>query len=99
MESNFKPIKSYNLNKDTLLKMYFTMTKIRDFENAITDVYSRGLMNGLAHLYIGEEAIATGGCSSGRKRKTYTEKKSDRKKATFYSRRVIAGAGRLYETY
>jgi pyruvate dehydrogenase E1 component alpha subunit len=64
MESNFKPIKSYNLNKDTLLKMYFTMTKIRDFENAITDVYSRGLMNGLAHLYIGEEAIATGVCSN-----------------------------------
>jgi pyruvate dehydrogenase E1 component alpha subunit len=64
MESNFKPIKNYNLNKDTLLKMYFTMTKIRDFENAITDVYSRGLMNGLAHLYIGEEAIATGVCSN-----------------------------------
>jgi acetoin:2,6-dichlorophenolindophenol oxidoreductase subunit alpha len=64
MESNFKPIKSYNLNKDTLLKMYFTMTKIRDFENAITDVYSRGLMNGLAHLYIGEEAIATGVCEN-----------------------------------
>ena len=62
MESNFKPIKSYNLNKDTLLKMYFTMTKIRDFENAITDVYSRGLMNGLSHLYNGEEAIATGVC-------------------------------------
>lgn len=64
MESKFKPIKSYNLNKDMLLKMYFTMTKIRDFENAITDVYSRGLMAGLAHLYIGEEAIATGVCAN-----------------------------------
>jgi len=83
MENKFKSIKSYNLNKEVLLKMYFTMTKIRDFENAITDVYSRGLMNGLAHLYIGEEAISTGVCSNGRKRKTYTEKKSDRKEATF----------------
>jgi pyruvate dehydrogenase E1 component alpha subunit len=64
MENKFKPIKSYNLNKEVLLKMYFTMTKIRDFENAITDVYSRGLMNGLAHLYIGEEAIATGVCAN-----------------------------------
>ena len=64
MESNFKPIKSYKLNKEKLLKMYFTMTKIRDFENAITDVYSRGLMNGLAHLYIGEEAIASGVCAN-----------------------------------
>jgi pyruvate dehydrogenase E1 component alpha subunit len=64
MESKFKPIKSYNLSKDRLLKMYLTMIKIRDFENAITDVYSRGLMNGLAHLYIGEEAIAIGVCSN-----------------------------------
>jgi len=62
MEKKFTPIKSYNLNEDVLLKMYFTMVKIRDFENAITDVYSKGLMNGLAHLYIGEEAIATGVC-------------------------------------
>ena len=60
----FKKIDDYNLSKDTLLKMYFTMLKIRDFENAITDVYSRGLMNGLAHLYIGEEAIATGVCAN-----------------------------------
>jgi pyruvate dehydrogenase E1 component alpha subunit len=44
--------------------MYLTMVKIRDFENAITDVYSRGLMNGLAHLYIGEEAIASGVCAN-----------------------------------
>ena len=60
----FKKIDDYKLSKGTLLKMYFTMTKIRDFENAITDVYSRGLMNGLAHLYIGEEAIATGVCEN-----------------------------------
>jgi len=64
MESKFKPIKSYELSKERLLKMYLTMVKIRDFENAITDVYSRGLMNGLAHLYIGEEAIASGVCAN-----------------------------------
>ena len=58
MENKFKLIKSYNLNKDVLLKMYFTMIKIRDFENAITDVYSRGLMNELAHLYIGAEKLS-----------------------------------------
>jgi len=60
----FKPIKTYGINKEHLLKMYFDMLKIRDFENAITDVYSRGLMNGLAHLYIGEEAIAVGVCAN-----------------------------------
>jgi pyruvate dehydrogenase E1 component alpha subunit len=63
-KNKFNLIKSYGIDKDHLLKMYFTMTKIRDFENAITDVYSRGLMNGLAHLYIGEEAIATGVCAN-----------------------------------
>jgi len=63
-ELKFKKVDDYNLSKDNLLKMYFDMLKIRDFENAITDVYSRGLMNGLAHLYIGEEAIAVGVCSN-----------------------------------
>ncbi len=63
-ESKFNPVKSYDLKKDHLLQMYFVMVKIRNFENAITDVYSRGLMNGLAHLYIGEEAIAAGVCAN-----------------------------------
>ena len=63
-KNKFKPIKTYGIEKDRLLKMYFDMLKIRDFENAITDVYSRGLMNGLAHLYIGEEAIAVGVCAN-----------------------------------
>src|SRR5665648_228729 len=63
-QKKFNPIKSYGIKKDNLLKMYFDMLKIRDFENAITDVYSRGLMNGLAHLYIGEEAIASGVCAN-----------------------------------
>jgi len=62
--SNFNPVKNYGLKKEHLLKMYSVMIKIRNFENAITDVYSRGLMNGLAHLYIGEEAIATGVCTN-----------------------------------
>ena len=64
----FKPIKNYSLSKDRLLKMYQDMLKIRYFENKITDVYSKGLMPGLAHLYIGEEAIAVGVCANLTKR-------------------------------
>ena len=60
----FKPIKDYGLSKDRLLEMYRDMLKIRDFENEITDVYSKGLMPGLAHLYIGEEAVAVGTCAN-----------------------------------
>ncbi len=48
-------------NKD-LLEMYRTMVKIRFFEEATIDLYKEGAMPGLAHPYIGEEAIATGVC-------------------------------------
>jgi len=60
MENKFKPIKGYGLAKENILKMYQDMLKIRYFENEITNVYSKGLMPGLAHLYIGEEAVAVG---------------------------------------
>lgn len=64
MENKFKSIKSYSLGKENILKMYQSMLKIRYFENEITNVYSKGLMPGLAHLYIGEEAIAVGVCAN-----------------------------------
>jgi len=60
----FKHVKNYKLSKEKLLKMYQDMLKIRYFENNITDLYSKGLMPGLAHLYIGEEAIAVGVCAN-----------------------------------
>jgi len=59
-----KTIKEYGLTKLQILKMYQDMLKIRYFENQITDVYSKGLMPGIAHLYIGEEAIAVGVCAN-----------------------------------
>ncbi|PKP61632.1 pyruvate dehydrogenase (acetyl-transferring) E1 component subunit alpha [Candidatus Atribacteria bacterium HGW-Atribacteria-1] len=68
MESKFKPIKSYDIGKENILKMYKDMLKIRYFENKITDLYSKGLMPGLAHLYIGEEAVAVGVCANLTKR-------------------------------
>ena len=44
--------------------MYRKMVEIRSFEEHVWDVYTRGLMPGLAHLYIGEEAVAVGACSA-----------------------------------
>ena len=64
MENKFKSIKSYSLDKKNILKMYQDMLKIRYFENEITNFYSKGLMPGLAHLYIGEEAVAVGVCTN-----------------------------------
>jgi pyruvate dehydrogenase E1 component alpha subunit len=44
--------------------MYRQMVAIRLFEERVNDLYTRALMPGLAHLYIGEEAIAVGVCEA-----------------------------------
>jgi pyruvate dehydrogenase E1 component alpha subunit len=49
-----------NLSQDQMLNLYNKMVTIRLFEEKIQDLYARGLVPGLVHLYIGEEAIATG---------------------------------------
>ncbi len=54
--------KTTELSEDLLLDMYKRMVTIRKFEEAVHDVYSRGVMPGLAHLYIGMEAVAVGVC-------------------------------------
>jgi acetoin:2,6-dichlorophenolindophenol oxidoreductase subunit alpha len=50
-----------------LLRMYRRMRAIRLFEERVNDLYTRALMPGLAHLYIGEEAVAVGVCSALRR--------------------------------
>ena len=52
------------LGKDKLLTLYRQMVAIRLFEERVNDLYTRALMPGLAHLYIGEEAIAVGVCEA-----------------------------------
>ena len=38
------------------------MWRIRRFEEAVDDLFARGLMHGTMHLSIGQEASATGAC-------------------------------------
>ena len=52
------------LGKEKLLRLYQQMVAIRLFEERVNDLYTRALMPGLAHLYIGEEAIAVGICEA-----------------------------------
>src|SRR3989338_3427564 len=52
------------LDVETLLRMYRQMAAIRLFEERVSDLYTRALMPGLAHLYIGEEAVAVGICEA-----------------------------------
>jgi len=46
------------------LEMYRQMVAIREFEAQVNELYTRALMPGLAHLYIGEEAVAVGVCQA-----------------------------------
>src|SRR6476660_2555261 len=52
------------IDNKLLLRMYRRMVMIRLFEEQVNDLYTRALMPGLAHLYIGEEAIAVGVCEA-----------------------------------
>ena len=49
------------------LRMYRKMVSIRLFEEQVNELYTRALMPGLAHLYIGEEAVAVGICEALRR--------------------------------
>lgn len=60
------------LKKEQLLGFYRTMQTIRKFEERIADLYARGLVPGLAHLYIGQEAVAAGVCATLKETDTIT---------------------------
>jgi len=53
-----------SIGNDQLIRFYQQMVAIRLFEERVNDLYTRALMPGLAHLYIGEEAIAVGVCEA-----------------------------------
>src|SRR5438309_9337326 len=49
------------------LDLYTKMLRIRLFEEQVNTLYTSAKMPGLAHLYIGEEAIAVGVCEALRR--------------------------------
>ena len=50
------------MNKENKLELYRMMLLIRLFEEALEEMFSRGLLHGTMHLSIGQEATATGAC-------------------------------------
>jgi pyruvate dehydrogenase E1 component alpha subunit len=50
-------------DRDTLLALYRQMLVLRRFEEAAARTYREGKIPGFIHLYIGEEAVATGVCT------------------------------------
>jgi TPP-dependent pyruvate/acetoin dehydrogenase alpha subunit len=55
------------LEPDRALRMYRQMVRIRRFEEQVNELYRGAKMPGLAHLYIGEEAVAVGICEALRR--------------------------------
>jgi pyruvate dehydrogenase E1 component alpha subunit len=62
--ANTSTLQTADISVDMLLRMYRQMLSIRLFEERVNDLYTRALMPGLAHLYIGEEAVAVGVCEA-----------------------------------
>lgn len=57
-------MKTKNYDKNLIAHFYRTMYRTRRFEEEVFEFYKQGKMAGLAHLYMGEEAVATGVCSA-----------------------------------
>jgi len=59
-----QPTANSGIDLDQWIEMYRRMVSIRLFEEQVNELYTRALMPGLAHLYIGEEAVAVGICAA-----------------------------------
>ena len=51
------------LSREQLLGVYRTLRRIRAFEEKLSDLVTAGKLRGFLHLYIGQEAVATGVCA------------------------------------
>ena len=52
------------IDRERLVAMYRTMVRIRAFEERVSKEFAVGNIPGHAHLYTGEEAVATGACAN-----------------------------------
>lgn len=53
-----------SLTNEQMINMYRNMTKIRMFEERVAELFAAGKIPGFVHLYVGEEAVATGVCAT-----------------------------------
>ena len=51
-----------SLDNNKKLELFRMMLLIRLFEEALEEMFSRGILHGTMHLSIGQEATATGAC-------------------------------------
>ena len=51
------------VSKNAMKDMYLRMIRIREFESKAQSLFADGKIPGFVHLYLGEEAVATGVCA------------------------------------
>ena len=51
------------LTKEKAIWMYQKMQEIRQFEDRVHALFTKGILPGFVHLYAGEEAVAVGVCA------------------------------------
>lgn len=51
-----------SISNELMKDMYVRMRRIRDFESETSRLFAEGKIPGFVHLYLGEEAVATGVC-------------------------------------
>lgn len=51
------------VSKEAMKDMYLRMVRIREFESKAQSLFADGKIPGFVHLYLGEEAVATGVCA------------------------------------
>lgn len=51
------------LTKEKAVWMYQKMQEIRQFEDRVHTLFTKGILPGFVHLYAGEEAVAVGVCA------------------------------------
>ncbi len=49
--------------RDEALRLYETMSLIRAFDQRVANLVLKGAFSGVGHLYVGQEAVATGVCA------------------------------------
>ncbi|MFQ5614194.1 MAG: thiamine pyrophosphate-dependent dehydrogenase E1 component subunit alpha [Anaerolineae bacterium] len=64
LSSEVEGLNLASVDVEQWLHIYEQMLKIRVFEEHVNDLYTSAKMPGLAHLYIGEEAVAVGVCEA-----------------------------------
>lgn len=52
------------ISNENITEMYKQMLRIRKFETVAMNLFAEGKIPGFVHLYIGEEAVATGTCAN-----------------------------------